>query len=134
MAPSPHSASGRAGIAGACRGAGVQAFGTNWLATPRAPSVAAVGQPDKPRVDLGQALAGQADKRRDVLPLEGDGCSLGVVLVIGVGLACRLDQIGELTFKHSQPLSGLSTLGGKPLPRPLSRDLRHGTNVCASQR
>jgi hypothetical protein len=88
------------------------------------------GEPVKPRVDLRHAFPGQAYKRNDVLPLEGDGCSLRIMLVVGVRLPGRLDELAELTFEPGQPFSGRCTLDGKPLPRALVRDLGHWTNVC----
>src|SRR5258706_2297991 len=98
------SACRRAGKAGPCRGAGGQALRADRLAAAFAGAVAAVGQPGKRRVDLAEAVSGLGDERRDVLTLEGDRCSLGVVLVVDVGLAGRLDQLGELTFQPLPPL------------------------------
>ncbi len=88
---------------------------------------------DRPAVAQAKQVlvAGRAARRSaDVLTLEGDRCSLGVVLVVDVGLPRRLDQLGELTFQPAQTLSCRGTLGGKPLSRTLRRDPRHGTNLC----
>src|SRR5258707_10780288 len=123
------SACRRAGKAGPCRRAGGQALRADRLAAAFAGAVAAIGQPGKCRVDLGKTVSGLGDPRRDVLTLEGDRCSLGVVLVVDVGLPRRLDQLGELTFQPAQTLSCRGTLGGKPLSRTLRRDPRHGTNL-----
>ena len=45
-------------------------------------------------------------QRGGVLPLEGEGGSFGVVLVVGPGRARRLGEVGELPFQRRDPLPG----------------------------
>ena len=75
--------------------------------TPYVPSVEAFLR----RGDLDQVLLGLTDERTDLGPLEGDGRALGVVLVVGVGVARRLDEPTVVVAQLREPLLGTPPLG-----------------------
>jgi hypothetical protein len=112
---------GGAADAGHCGRAGRQTFLPDRLSAPLAYPVPAGFQPLQRRVDRGQLLPRRVKQRGGVLPLEGEGGSFGVVLVVGPGRARRLGEVGELPFQRRDPL---------PSPRPLRpQQLRLGKLV-----
>jgi hypothetical protein len=68
-----------------------------------------------------------------VLPLEGDGGPLGVMLVVGVRLAARLNQLAELTFEPGQPPCGRGPIGSKSLARASSASSVIGLTYVAGR-
>src|SRR5215470_12345387 len=88
-----------------------KALGRNRLPATRAASVTACLEPPDRRIDLGETVLRLADQRGDVLSLVGDGRTFGVVLIVGVCLACRLDHRAELSLQASQPTGRRRPLG-----------------------
>jgi LmbE family N-acetylglucosaminyl deacetylase len=58
-------------------------------------------------------LAGLLNQRGEMLPLEGDGGTFGIVLVVGVGRYCGSDDVGEIALKGGVPGNRSRTLGPK---------------------
>jgi hypothetical protein len=107
------SAASGAGQASGARWPGGQACGRNWLGTVLADAVAAFGEAPHRRLDLGQVLAGLAGQRGDVLALECNGGTFGVVLIVSAGRANRLNDSRELPLQLFQPLEDGRPLGGQ---------------------
>ena len=109
---SPQRPSGldRARDASPARGSGGEAFGGDGAATQLAGAVGPLTEPDDCVVDLDEVRACVAEEGSDLLPLEGDGVALGVVLVvIGLRLA-GLDDAVEVPGERLDLLAGADPL------------------------
>lgn len=72
-------------------------------------------------------VAGLADQRGRVLPLESDRGAFGVVFIVSAGLAQRVDDPGKLTLQPGQPLKSATPFSCQQLCRALL--LHHPSGV-----
>ena len=81
--------------------------GADRLPASLALAVVAVVEAAQRGVDLAQVLSGLVEQRGHVLALERDRGAFGIVLVVGVGRACRVDDAGMVSLKRGQPVECL---------------------------
>ena len=87
--------------------------------------------------DLRQVLLGLTDERTDLGPLERDGRALGVVLVVGVGVARGLDEPPVVVAQVREPLLRTPPLGVQEragvvrVSRPSTVPARQRLAICS---
>ena len=98
------------------RGTGGKPFRSNCLATHIAYFVYAGIDFRLCRIDRPQVLIRLGEQRRHVLPLEGDGRALRVMLVVTArrSLACAGHDGGEVPLQFGDPLPCLVAIGIQP--------------------
>jgi hypothetical protein len=98
------------------RRAGDKTFRSNCLTAHIAYFVYARIDFGRRRVDRAKVLISQGEQRRDVLPLEGDGRALRVMLVVTArrSLARAGHDSGEVPLQFSDPMQCLFAIGIQP--------------------
>lgn len=85
----------------------------------------AFGEPAQRRVDRRDLLPRLFEQGRRVLPLEGQRCALGVVLVVGPARAGCLGELRELPLQRGYPPHRLRPLRRQHLARVCHQYLPH---------